>query len=161
MTDSCQILDSRFAPSIGDQCASEDAASLSLNEGSFIFEDGQSLFQSADFRLTPSLALCVSLWLSNAPVLDFAVILENSAELCIGSLTVRRILGDCCILGSRFLTSIFHILIFECLGHGILLSHLLVLGLGVCLLCLLLGEIGGKVGFDNFQNVNDGATRPY
>merc|ERR1712113_1291656 len=104
---------------------------FSLNEGSFILKDGESLFQSTNLCLAPSLALCISLWLSNAPVLDFAVVLENSAELCIGSLTVRRILGDCCILGSRFLTSMFHILIFECLGHGILLSHLLVLGLGV------------------------------
>merc|ERR1711920_541906 len=160
MTDSYKVFDSHCDRSVRDQRAPEDAMALSLNEGSFILEDGQRLFQSADFRLAPSLALCVSLWLSNTPFPNLAVVLENSAELCVGSLTVGRVLCGCCILGCSFLCSIVHVLIFECLGHGILLSHLLVLGLSVCLLRLFFGKIGGKIGFDDFQNVDDGAPSP-
>merc|ERR550532_2253349 len=99
MKDSYRMCDSHCDRSIRSQRAAEDAMALSLNEGSFILEDGQSLFQSTDFRLAPSLALRISLRFSNAPFLNFAVVLENSAELCVGSLPVCRILCDCCILG--------------------------------------------------------------
>merc|ERR1719162_2445413 len=53
---------------------------------------------------------------------------------------------------------VFDVLLLQCLGHSIFLTHLLVLRLGICLLSLLLGQVGSKVGFNHLQDIHDGSA---
>ena len=61
-------------------------------------------------------------------------------------------LGDGLLLGLVLLGLVLHVLLLGGLGDLVLLGHLLVLGRGVGLLLLRLGEAGGEVGLADLED---------
>merc|ERR1740121_1084289 len=60
-----------------------------LDESRLVFQDGESLLQPGNLSFPARLSLLVCLWLGNAPVLDFAIVVHYCAELGVCGLAVR------------------------------------------------------------------------
>merc|ERR1719416_328806 len=129
------------------QGAAEGAMALPLHKcSSLVLQDRQGLFQTVDLSIAPALALFVALRLRDASLLDLRVEIEHSAQLGLCCLTVARVLGDSRIACLELLGLVLDVLVLGGLGHGILLADLLVLGLGICLFGLLLGQVAREIG---------------
>merc|ERR1712151_612887 len=139
----------------GSQGTPEATMPLALYKGRLILEDGQCFLQSLDLCLAPSLARGISLRLGNAPILDLAVVIHDCSVLCVSGVEIPGVLGHSVVLSLRLLRLVLHILILGGFGHGVLLRDLLVFGLSICLLRLLLGQVGGEIGLAHLQDVDD------
>merc|ERR1719384_1671421 len=97
----------------GHHRASEVAAMFPLHECSLVLKHRQCLLQAIDLSLAPPGPLCICLWLSDAPVLELAVELENCAELCVRRLAIRGVLGHGSVHGMGFLCLVLDVLLLQ------------------------------------------------
>merc|ERR1719296_662657 len=126
-----------------------------LHEGGFILEDRERLLETVDLRFAPSLAGLIRLRLRDAPVLHFAIVVHDSAQLRVGSLAVCRHVRDIFVQTSILLSLVFLVLILHGLRHGVLLCDLLILRLCVVFLCCLFRQILREIGLYNLKDANN------
>merc|ERR1719230_1021372 len=137
------------------QAAGTEVALAALHEGGFVLKDGECLLQACDLSLTALLAFLVRLWLRNAAILDFGVVLIDCVELSLLGGAVGGHLGDALVEALELLCLVLDVLVFGGLGHGIFLCHLIILGRRVALFGLLCRQVLRKITLANLQDVDD------
>merc|ERR1719387_2485142 len=142
----------------GDAAEGSGAAAL-LQEG-LALEDRQSLLQTSDLCLTPSLPLFIGLRLGYALIFDLLVVGQDSIQFRLSALKVRFELSDFLVKPLELLCLVLHILLLCHLGDFVLLCLLVVCGLSRRFLCLLLCKVFGEIREDHLKHVNDTTTSP-
>merc|ERR1719456_1458275 len=105
--------------------ATEGAAAL-LDEGSLIFQDGQSLLEPGNFCLAASLPVLASLWLGNALVLNFLEVLVDCSELGLDVFLVRSQFGVGLVQAGCLLGLVLDVLLLSGLLDFVLLGLLFI-----------------------------------
>merc|ERR1719161_164379 len=88
-----------------------------LRESRLFIEDLQCILQALNFGLASRFALLVGLWLGDAPLFDFRIVLQNSCEFGVGSVPVCRIFCNLLVKSSGLLRLVLGILLLCCLGN--------------------------------------------
>merc|ERR1719221_1219603 len=117
-----------------DEVSTQGPLLSALDKRRLIFQDGESLLQSVNLSFPACLSLLVCLWLGNAPVLNFTVIVHYCAEFGVGGLAVCRHSRDVLVQAIELLCLVLDVLLLHSLGNLVFLCDLLVLSFSIVLL---------------------------
>merc|ERR1719188_1142957 len=140
------------------QSAPEHTTVLALQE-CLAIEDCERLFEPIDLSCATALPLLVRLWLGDAALFEFSVVLHHGRKLRVCSLAVTCQLSDGFVEPRVLLSLVFHILLHPRLPKIVLLGSPVVLILCIRLLSFLLGEVFRKIRFNNLKNSDDALAR--
>merc|ERR1719373_225461 len=110
------------------------AALASLHKGGLILQGGQSFFQALYFCCPSRFPFLVGHRFRNAPVLDLCIVVQHGTQLRVRCLPISTQLGNLSVKGLELFGAVCNILIQKSCCDLVLLSLLLICGLGIIFL---------------------------